>query len=172
MYDDPKNHKTHFIEQGRNSFFIIDLVPHKKASCCYKCFCCCCYFCCDKSSSNDIKSYYIDKWKNYLESENKNKDILDPFKVLTDLWGHKNIALQEFYKVRINPNLLLDGFRNDLEFYIPQLCTFLIFGRVDVVEEFLSILCKSCYASFFFTHRVIWFLRSLKNINFGAYEEK
>ncbi len=104
--------------------------------------------------------------------ESKNKDILDPFKVLTELWGHKTLSLEDFYKVRINPNLLLEGFRNDLEFYIPQLCTFLIFGRVDVVEEFLTILCKSCYASLFFTHRVIWFLKSLKSIENNKYESK
>ena len=120
----------------------------------------------------EIKSYYIDKWKNYLEEENKNKDILDPFKVLTNLWGHRTPEFEDFYKVRINPNLLLEGFRNDLEFYIPQLCTFLIFGRADVVDEFLVILCKACYFSFFFTHRVIWFLNSLKSIENNKYENK
>lgn len=53
--------------------------------------------------------------------------------------------------------------RNDLEFYIPQLCTFSIFGEYEVVEEFLAFLCKACYASFFFAHRVLWFLKSLLN---------
>lgn len=82
------------------------------------------------------------------------------------------LSINDFYKVRINPNLLLKGFRNDLEFYIPQLCTFLIFGRVDVVEEFLTFLSKACYASHFFAHRVIWFLKSLINIENNKYEQK
>ncbi len=56
------------------------------------------------------------------------------------------------------------GIRNDLEFYIPQICTFLIFGDYEKCEELLSFLCKACYASFFFAHRILWFLRSMMKI--------
>lgn len=62
--------------------------------------------------------------------------------------------------------------RNDLEFYIPQLwynksllSTFLIFGDYKVVEDFLTFLCKACFASFFFAHRIIWFLKSILDAN-------
>jgi phosphatidylinositol 4-kinase len=51
--------------------------------------------------------------------------------------------------------------RNDLEFYIPQLCTFLLFGEVKAIEEFFVFLCKVCNASFFFAHRVHWFLLAM-----------
>ena len=70
--------------------------------------------------------------------------------------------IKELENIRLNPNLVSEkGLRNDLEFYIPQLCTFLIFGDYEVVEELLAFLCKACYASFFFAHRIVWFLKSL-----------
>ena len=67
------------------------------------------------------------------------------------MWAHKNV-IKELESIRLNPVLLIDGknIRNDLEFYIPQLCTFLIFGEYEAVEELLAFLCKACYASFFF----------------------
>lgn len=36
----------------------------------------------------------------------------------------------------------------------------MLFGEYEIVEEFLSFLCKSCFASFSFAHRIIWFLKS------------
>ena len=49
--------------------------------------------------------------------------------------------------------------------------TFLIFGEYEVVEEFLAFLCKACFASFFFAHRIIWFLKSIMNSQ-HSYNEK
>lgn len=72
----------------------------------------------------------------------------------------------------MNPNLICTkNIRNDLEFYIPQICTFLIFGEYEKVEELLGFLCKACYGSFFFAHRIIWFLKSLLN-TFSKYSDK
>ena len=168
MFEAKKDEKySTFIDQNSHSEYSVPL--NKKRSCCCRFFCCCCI----GKNVDDVKSFYIEKWKNFLTKENKyNKDIVDPFNVLTNLWGHKNASLNEFNKIRLNPNLLLEGFRNDLEFYIPQLCTFMIFGNMDVVEDFLSIMCKSCYASVFFTHRVIWFLKSMTPINNYLYKER
>lgn len=138
-----------------------------KESCC--CFCC---FCTKKSEDpNELKNFYIEKWRNYLSSEKEMKQLIDPFKILTDLWGHKT-DMSNFYRTRINPNFLNEGFRNDLEFYVPQLCTFLIFGNVHAVEEFLAILCKACFASFFFAHKIMWFLESLKRVDEGRHKDK
>jgi phosphatidylinositol 4-kinase B len=93
---------------------------------------------------------------------NENDNISRPFLILTNLWAHKNV-IKELEQTRLNPNLIsINQVRNDLEFYIPQLCTFLIFGDYEAVEEFLAFLCKACYASFFFAHRIIWFLKSLQ----------
>lgn len=36
----------------------------------------------------------------------------------------------------------------------------MLFGEYEIVEEFLSFICKSCYASFSFAHKIIWFLKS------------
>ena len=84
----------------------------------------------------------------------------DPFELLTHLWAHKNV-IKDLQEIRLNPNLInKNRIRNDLEFYIPQLCSFMLFGEYEAVQEFFSFLCKSCYASFSFAHRIIWFLKS------------
>lgn len=73
--------------------------------------------------------------------------------------------INELGSIRLNPNFVSNtGLRNDLEFYIPQLCTFLLFGEMKAIEEFFVFLCKVCSASFFFAHRIHWFLSSLTNV--------
>ena len=102
------------------------------------------------------------------ESTSKAK-MNDPFIILANIWAHKPV-IRNLENVRINPNLIRKErvkslsniiIRNDLEFYIPQLCSFIIFGDSELVDQLLSFLCKSCYCSFFFAHRVIWFLKSM-----------
>ena len=59
------------------------------------------------------------------ESEDKTS-FEDPFRILTNLWAHKNV-IKELEQIRLNPNMInMNGnerilLRNDLEFYIPQL---------------------------------------------------
>ena len=125
---------------------------------------------CFKSEKDKDKKYYIEKWRKYLTNESTSKSKMnDPFIILANLWAHKQV-IKDLEKVRINPNLIRKErvktlsniiIRNDLEFYIPQLCSFIIFGDNELVDELLSFLCKSCYCSFFFAHRVIWFLKSM-----------
>ena len=125
---------------------------------------------CFKSEKNKDKKYYIDKWRRYLTNESTSKSKMnDPFMILANIWAHKPV-IKFLENVRINPNLIRKEriktlsniiIRNDLEFYIPQLCSFIIFGDNELVDELLSFLCKSCYCSFFFAHRVIWFLKSM-----------
>ena len=125
---------------------------------------------CCKSKKNKDKRYYIEKWRKYLTNESTSKSKMnDPFIILANIWAHKPV-IKFLENVRINPNLIRKErikslsniiIRNDLEFYIPQLCSFIIFGDNELVDELLSFLCKSCYCSFFFAHRVIWFLKSM-----------
>ena len=133
--------------------------------------CSLCNICnCLKSKKNKDKKYYIDKWRKYLTNESTSKAKMnDPFIILANLWAHKPV-IKYLENVRINPNLIKKErirtlssiiIRNDLEFYIPQLCSFIIFGDSELVDELFSFLCKSCYCSFFFAHRVIWFLKSM-----------
>jgi hypothetical protein len=57
-----------------------------------------------------------------LSKETDSKKIRnDPFRILTNLWAHKNV-IRDLEQIRLNPNLLnRKHIRNDLEFYIPQL---------------------------------------------------
>jgi phosphatidylinositol 4-kinase len=129
------------------------------------------YICkCFKLEKDKDKDYYIEKWRQYLTNESTSKiKMNDPFIILANIWAHKPV-IKYLENVRINPNLIRKEriktlsniiIRNDLEFYIPQLCSFIIFGETELVDELLSFLCKSCYCSFFFAHRVIWFLKSM-----------
>ena len=123
---------------------------------------CCCYLCCCHSSAKS-KKFYQKSWRNYLVKEgNDSSDA--PFKILTNLFSNKDGSIEALESIRLNPNLVsANKLRNDLEFYIPQLCTFLLFGEMKAIEEFFVFLCKVCSASFFFAHRVHWFLSAMIN---------
>ena len=132
----------------------------QKKSCCGKCchylFCCCCCTNYEKS-----KNSYRKGWRKYLTREG-NDSSDQPFVILTNLFANVDNAIEALESIRLNPNLVSENkLRNDLEFYIPQLCTFLLFGEVKAIEEFFVFLCKVCNASFFFAHRVHWFLLAM-----------
>ena len=129
-------------------------------SCLSRCLCCCC--CCCQSNAKS-KNFYQKGWRNYLVKEgNDSSDA--PFKILTNLFSNKDGSISALESIRLNPNLVsANKLRNDLEFYIPQLCTFLLFGEMKAIEEFFVFLCKVCNASFFFAHRVHWFLSAMIN---------
>ena len=137
----------------------IEIVPVKRGCCKSFCFC---LFCCEKEQ-NVSKEGYRKHWNKFLKKEN-NESIDIPFRILTNLYANENV-IEDLEKVRLNPNLVSeDNLRNDLEFYIPQLCTFLLFGETKVIEEYFVFLCKVCNASFFFAHRIHWFLASMVNV--------
>jgi hypothetical protein len=148
---------------------VLDPIPDEeekteweKKSCCGKCchymFCCCC---CVKYENT--KNFYKKGWRKYLKKEGN--DASDQsFQILTNLFANADKAIESLENIRLNPNLVSEKkLRNDLEFYIPQLCTFLLFGEVKAIEEFFVFLCKVCNASFFFAHRVQWFLSAMIN---------
>ena len=132
--------------------------------CCFYMFCCCCCH-----SRIRTKDFYKKNWKNYLYKEGSDASDL-PFNKLTNLFANgDDEAIEALGDFRLNPNLVSENkLRNDLEFYIPQLCTFLLFGDIKAIEEFFVFLCKVCNASFFFAHWVHWFLSAMIN----AAEEK
>ncbi len=47
----------------------------------------------------------------------------DPAKALMKLYAHKKDALKDLEACRINPDLT-SQFRTDMEFYIPEVCSF------------------------------------------------
>ena len=134
----------------------------EQKSCCSKCchylFCCCCCTSYEKS-----KSSYRKGWRKFLVNEG-NDSADKPFQILTKLFTNEENAIEGLEDIRFNPNLVSENkLRNDLEFYIPQLCTFLLFGEVKALEEFFVFLCRVCNTSFFFAHRVHWFLSAMIN---------
>ena len=123
----------------------------------------CCEFICNKfcRSNKRSKNFYMKGWRDYLEREG-NEASDKPFKILTNLFVNDEEAILGLESIRLNPNLVSENkLRNDLEFYIPQLCTFLLFGDMKDIEEFFVFLCKACNLSFFFAHRVHWFLSAM-----------
>ena len=125
------------------------------------CCCCCgCCQCCFKKNKNN--NFYIKKWRTYLDSQIINTKKDDVFTPLTKFFAKSEDAIDELKKVRLNPDLLnLDKNRNDLEFYIPQLCSFILFNELKYIEEFFAFLCKAAYINFFFAQRVHWFLSAM-----------
>ena len=140
----------------------------QKKSCCGKCchylFCCCCC-----TNYEKTKNAYKKGWRKYLKKET-NDTSHESFTILTNLFANADNAIESLESIRLNPNLVSENkLRNDLEFYIPQLCTFLLFGEFKDIEQFFVFLCKVCNASFFFAHRVHWFLSAMIN---NAQEKK
>ena len=141
----------------------------QKKSCCGKCchylFCCCCC-----TNYEQSKNYFKKGWRKYLTKEEASDSSNESFTILTNLFANADNAIESLESIRLNPNLVSEHkLRNDLEFYIPQLCTFLLFGEIKAIEEFFVFLCKVCNASFFFAHRVHWFLSAMIN---NAQEKK
>ena len=97
-------------------------------SCLSRCCCCCCCCCCQSNAKS--KNFYQKGWRTYLVKEgNDSSDA--PFKILTNLFSNKDGSISALESIRLNPNLVsANKLRNDLEFYIPQLCTFLLFGEI------------------------------------------
>jgi phosphatidylinositol 4-kinase len=58
--------------------------------------------------------------------------------------------------------------RDDLEFYVPQLCNFLLYRHFKGRDELLKCLLECCRSSFYFAHRMYWFLNST---NFDVLEQ-
>ena len=103
--------------------------------CCFYLWCCCC--CQNKEKS---KKSYQKGWRSYLIKEGTDTSD-EPFRILTNLFTNKDGSIAALESIRLNPNLVsANKLRNDLEFYIPQLCTFLLFGEVKAIEEFFVFL--------------------------------
>ena len=71
-----------------------------------------------------------------------------------------NFVIKELKELcRVNPDFN-SSFRNDLEFYIPQLCTFLLKGDLEDPAQLFDFILMASSADFYFAHRVWFFLES------------
>ena len=160
------NLDQHQFEISNDLDLVTETTEKKKKCCCcvfcYYLFCCCCFKCC-KSEDNLQKNLFIAKWKVYVQHNHEKEDTDLPFLILTNLYTKNfNNALEQLHSIRINPNYLIK-FRTDLEFYIPQLCTFLLFCGEKDLDEFFVFLCRACGLNLYFAHRVHWFLSAMLN---------
>ena len=69
------------------------------------------------------------------------------FNALVQLYKHKESALKNLEKVRINPDFSRLQIRADLEFFLPQLCSFYLNNELSEVEEqkmldFMTMACS------------------------------
>jgi len=82
----------------------------------------------------------------------------DPLDVLLKLYAKEDGVVEELEEVRLNPDFT-SVFRNDLEFYIPQLCSYCLYGEgSEEIKRFIVIASQS---NLYFSHRVLFFIESL-----------
>ncbi|KDO35761.1 hypothetical protein SPRG_18902 [Saprolegnia parasitica CBS 223.65] len=74
------------------------------------------------------------------------------FHVLLQLYAHKHVVEQLY--------TCYDDDAQKVEFYIPQLCTFLLHGQYEKKHQLEFFLLSQCRRSLAFAHRLHWFLES------------
>mmetsp|Transcript_33658 Transcript_33658/g.51949 ORF Transcript_33658/g.51949 Transcript_33658/m.51949 type:complete len:91 (+) Transcript_33658:475-747(+) len=79
----------------------------------------------------------------------------DPIRGLIKLYAHRPEAIRELESCRINPDFN-SNIRNDLEFYIPQICSLYLRGEMDDPNDLINLILRAAKESIFFSHR-IWF---------------
>ena len=87
-------------------------------------------------------------------------DMSDPVYGLINLYAHKPGAIEDLKNCRVNPDFN-SSVRNDLEFYIPQLCSIYMVGHIEEVKNLVDLILASSKSSIFFSHRIWFFLQSL-----------
>jgi hypothetical protein len=87
-------------------------------------------------------------------------DMQHVFDLLTRLYAHQEGIVEELSKCRINPDFT-SYVRSDLEFFIPEISSFYLRGKFEEQQSLLSILTSACSMSFFFSHRLYFFFKSV-----------
>jgi len=62
--------------------------------------------------------------------------------------------------VRVNPDFT-SQFRSDLEFFIPQLCSFYLRGDSENADQLVNLIVMASESSFFFSHRIWFYFQSM-----------
>jgi len=76
------------------------------------------------------------------------------------LYAHDPQAIKALEAVRVNPDFT-SQFRSDLEFYIPQLCSFYVQGYFEQPSQLVNLIVMAASSSFYFSHRAWFFFQSL-----------
>lgn len=98
------------------------------------------------------------RFKKWIKKRGEHKR--DPLDIMLRLYAKEDEAVEELENVRINPDFT-SVFRNDLEFYIPQLWSYWLYSdSSDDIKKFIIIASQS---NLYFSHRVLFFLESLNS---------
>lgn len=130
----------------------------------YKCFypiilifyyllCCCC---CSRAYRQNPRQLVAQRFKRWIKARGERPK--DPLDTLLKLYAREEKIVEELEEVRLNPDFT-SIFRNDLEFYIPQLCSYCLYE--DGSEELKKFIIIASQSNIFFSHRVLFFLESL-----------
>eukprot|EP00347_Sterkiella_histriomuscorum_P016779 403351884 len=153
--------------KNKSSFGKYQIVPAEeevKTSCAWR-LCCCCYyiFCCCCCESGGIKisrNNFVSRFEKWLKIGPSHKHSDDVLSLMTQLYAHDSTMVKKLEKKRINPDFT-SPFRNDLEYFIPQLCSFYAKGDFEKPQDILNLMIMASGSSFFFSHRVWFFFQSL-----------
>ncbi|ETW06527.1 hypothetical protein, variant [Aphanomyces invadans] len=117
------------------------------------------------SASSDANEDGVERFRRFWDDKLKEvADLLslgrsseteasrNPFHVTLQLYAHKDVVDQLF--------VCYDEHPDEVEFYIPQLCTFLLHGQYDKNPALEFFLLSQCRRSLQFAHRLHWFLDS------------
>ena len=120
---------------------------------------CCCCFCWKQKEFSHNKPQFVDQFTKWMPSVaqspvNKDEDQ-DPIPSLIKLYADNPAAMAELQSCRINPNMQSKQ-RRDLEFFIPQICSFYLQGYYSKPDELVNFILQAA-GEFHFSHRVLFF---------------
>ena len=75
------------------------------------------------------------------------------------MYAHHPGAIKDLERCRINPDFN-SIFRDDLEFFIPQMCSFYLKGNLENPQDLFNVIILASQTNFFFSHRVWFFFHS------------
>ncbi|KAI9914533.1 hypothetical protein PsorP6_007843 [Peronosclerospora sorghi] len=104
-----------------------------------------------------FRQFWDEKLRSTMDrlARNRSKSVAAPhdvFHLLLQLYAHQDVV-DELYR-------RYDGHAAEFEFYIPQLCTFLVHGNYAKQHQLECFLMSRSGASLAFAHRFRWFLNS------------
>lgn len=131
--------------------------------CCLPYYMLCCCLCWKKKEFSSAKPDFVTrftKWKFLGGGNNQGVKDKDPIPFLIQLYACQDGAIDSLATCRINPDLRA-AVRKDLEFFIPQLCSFYLQGHYDQDDQIIALLVQASKFDFYFSHRVWFFFRSV-----------
>lgn len=102
---------------------------------------------------DDVKlALWRTKWAQ-LVTQFKKKQTDPTFEAIVRLYAHRDGAVERLAGA-------YDRNPQDFEFYLPQLCSFLLHGAFVQSPQLCIILLEKCSLSHVFAHKVLWYLQS------------